>query len=298
MAAVGKETRYLLPAERITLAGLAIAAIAHGGFGLPLLMPGLGAILVFILFFFPSYIACALLYTRHRNTPPPPNHIIRTYLTFFVCCYLCYAMKHWSHLLHTDYYDDAYQRLDNWLAPLLAGQRYVNDLLRIPVSVEHYIFAFQGIFYAAFPVCFVGGSRRFNACSAAFVLLLITGGLSYSIAPALGPFIDWPREQWHPLFTLYRDSTLAFHQSHGAVYTPANFTFTLGAMPSMHVAIPLVLSWYMWKTHHAWGALGFLITLYCIMHAQFTGFHYFADILAGVALAVAAIILTTRFNPA
>ncbi len=289
--------KHVLPAEWVTLAGLLALSLGTALLHMPLLMPGARAYLVFIIYFIPTYFLLPFLYRSAKHGPLRGiGKIFRVYVCFFITCYLVYDIKHWSHLLHSHYQDALYQSWDAALAPLIAWERKLNDLLALPVSNEWYVLVFQSLFYLAFPLCFLAGARRFHACCAALAANMVLGGLSYSIAPALGPFIYWPKDQWNPLLQNFYDNTMAFASSGGASYNSDNFLRILGAMPSMHISIPLTFTWYLWKTHPLPGLIGALATLYCFMHAKFTGFHYYADLIAGVVLCAAAIAIADRLT--
>jgi hypothetical protein len=282
----------ILPTEKVVLCGALLAIFASVVFNLPLVKPGVGAYLVFLVFFLPTYFLFLILIAVFPNLKISSEgaiKIARNYFALFVGCYFCYATKHWSHLLNAGYYDESYKALDVFLAPVLAFETGLNNLLHIPISVESYILAFQLAFYIAFLTCFLAGAQSFYACCAALAINLVVGGFSYSIAPAYGPFTYWPIEQWDDVFIHYVNATAAFKQSAGAVYDSKSFIFSLGAMPSLHISIPFTFTWYMWKANKSAGCAGLLISLYCFVHAKLTGFHYYADLFAGMLLAAIAI---------
>lgn len=289
--------KKLLPAEMVMIVGIIIALSGKFLFGLPLMQPDIRAFLVFLLCFVPPYFVCAIIYERAKRSNKvliSADKIFRVYLVFFVSLYLCYALKYWSHLLNNQYYDDLYLRIDHWFLPIISLERKINDFLMIPVSVENYIFVFQLIFYIVFPVCLLAGYRIFNLCVTAFVTNLIFGTLCFSIAPALGPFIYLPSAGWHEIFHKYMEATTAFKNSGGADYKPENFFFILGAMPSFHISIPAIFTWYMWKSNLFFGIIGLLILVFCYTQAKFTGFHYEIDLIVGIILALLSILFAEK----
>lgn len=288
---------FLLPSEVAMLLGIILLLVANSVFTLPLFNPGITSLIGYLGIFVPSLLVCAVIYEYRRKKYKEQiniSEIPRNYLTFYFAIYSCMLTKHWAHLATTKYYDDFYQKTDEWLSPLIAIEKKINSLLMIPIDYLQYMTAVQITFFFAFPVCLAGGIRLFNLCSATLVINFIIGGFFYMAAPALGPFIYWSQDKWNATLSKYMEVTQAFIKSAGASYSTTDSIFILGAMPSFHISIPALFSWYMYKSNKFFGVIGALITLYCFVHAQLTGFHYIIDLIAGFALATIAIIIAEK----
>jgi hypothetical protein len=76
---------------------------------------------------------------------------------------------------------------------------------------------------------------------------------------------------------------------------PDYFTGGLAAMPSLHMAHALVMTWFMIKARSIWVPAFLLITFWVLIESVASRWHYIIDLPAGALLAVFVIWLTNRF---
>lgn len=290
--------KYILPVEWVLLFGILIIFIGNRLMGLPLLSPSIFTCMVFFMYFMPSYFVVLLSYRQAKHGKLRDGfYIMRCYFAILFCCYMVYSIKLWSHIISNgQYYDDIYRQFDLFLAPLIDLERKINEALGIPISIDWYTRMYNISFILILITCFYKSARLFHACFAALAINLVLGGVSYSFAPALGPFIYWPSENWEQIHYKYYDSTMLLIQTKGSHLIPDNFIFSLGAMPSLHISITATFVYYAWKTNRMIGVLGVILVIYFIVQSKLTGLHYYADILIGFVLAAISVIAGNKLT--
>lgn len=166
----------------------------------------------------------------------------------------------------------------------------------------------SGIFYitwAPFPILFgillfLVKKRKlvfdFWIC---FLITNIFGFIVYILLPAAPPwyYLEFGAEviknaPGQPAGLARFDELIGLPVYHG-MYSQGTNTF--GALPSMHAAFPLVLSYYSLKYHNRWLSTLFIISLISIWFAAiYSNHHYLIDVLMGIGCGIIGIFLTER----
>lgn len=209
---------------------------------------------------------------------------------FVAIVFLHFNFKLWAQLINPLRWDGVYQNIDHLFFPVMvilenlrAAFALLPDLLRHP-----YHEVFVGMFIVSFSVHALKGHREILLRLVTTVAtVLILGGLSYSIAPAWGPFIFAPGPD---SVTSEIQSEMAsfqheFNRSDGAKYDPSKFIGALAAMPSLHLAHSFVF--FLFGLRYA-RPLGFIYAPCCVFlaaEAVIGKWHYLIDLPAGIAIA-------------
>jgi len=305
------EARVLLVAVLVTLgfalAALVLAAKAGTVFALPngriftiigvhSWMPVILALIITIGF----QLRRGLLTKRElwRRLVVDSALILLLSLTF----YLHFHIKSWVPLLNPATYDDGYWQIDQTLAPLTQASLMLRDVLqRIPYFDQFYQLGYIVVLVGSFMLIAYESRRLFYRFTLAFILTVSLGGLSYLLAPALGPFLyqagvnaeasdaQQGLLEWHEAL---RSQPLAWVNEHMADY----FGASLAAMPSLHVAYCFLLTYAIWQLYR--------ITLIRVVYALFfvlvicesvwSKWHYWIDAPAGIALALLSLWLARK----
>ena len=220
---------------------------------------------------------------------------------FMAAFYFHFNLKMWIPLINGTLFDPVYFATDNAVRWLIDGIIAVRlGLARDNVMVDHW---YQLLFFASFAISFiyhgVVNRRFFYPYVLAIIVMLCVGGLSYLVAPAVGPFIYEPgvnliatqaqANMW-AAFQQVQLNGAAWIGEHG----PSYFTGPLAAMPSLHIGNGLISTYYMvrGRTPLAWvfGALFGWVFIESIA----ARWHYLIDAPFGLLLAIAVIYLANR----
>jgi hypothetical protein len=215
--------------------------------------------------------------------------------------YLFYQFKSWTPLINPRDYDVFYQKIDNFLWPIRDSILGAREWLatQVPPSLDSvYYVLFVLMFLVALVVYGVFGSaqqqRRLlvGICAA-----LLIGGVSYWVAPAVGPFIFRTSDN----VSLAANQGLMltmYHYIRETNSVPTGyFGAALGAMPSMHFAFATLFLLFTWRSK-PWLAGWYIATLiWFFIDSVYLGWHYLVDIPGGVIVALAAYYLARRLVP-
>lgn len=216
---------------------------------------------------------------------------------------LQFHIKLWAPLINPQSYDHFYEAIDRtcffWLNPLFAwrGQLH-NDV------VDHLYFnLFMVMFVLSFIVHYLRGGGEFRRVFLASILVQAFGGISYLVAPALGPFIYHDGVNAH--VTSVQMHLLSIHQDLVAggttwlrEHTSENLAAGLAAMPSLHVASSFVFLYYA-QRYCTWLACVYWpIFVWIVFEAMASRWHYGIDLLIGLALSCGCILLANRWMDA
>jgi PAP2 superfamily len=190
-------------------------------------------------------------------------------------------------------FDSLFARLDSCL---LLGHS-VPELSRTfaslygPAEATYYILG--GVMGAGLLfLCLAGERRQAFQMSGAILLAYYMALFVFFFFPAQGPFISGGLPS--RLFTApiqhasLSNATFLYH--HAGWITPPRAYYV--AFPSLHVAQPLIVAWFLRR----WRVVSALIGSYCILLIPailILQWHYLVDILAGIALAVLAILIVS-----
>ena len=128
----------------------------------------------------------------------------------------------------------------------------------------------------------------------AWLIVLMVGAFSYLIAPAAGPFLS--EKGVNDVATAAQDSMwwgyqqvqaqgMAWIEENGAHY----FTSSLAAMPSLHVAQVVVMTYYILRSRSLLGPVFVALSAWILVESVASRWHYTVDAPFGIALAIAVI---------
>jgi hypothetical protein len=223
------------------------------------------------------------------------------FAAFVLVMYFHFNLKMWVPLVNPARFDEAYMVTDRWLEPAIALFRALRGLAPQDwLWFDHlYQLGFVLMFVVSFAVLAVSRDRHYPHFVLGILLVLVLGGLSYLIAPAVGPFLfedglnaaatQAQAGMWRVYLRVVAE---------GAPWIAANgpeyFTGALAAMPSLHIAHAAVMTWYMHKSRLIvrWPFLAIL--LFILVESVVSRWHYLVDAPAGLAVAAAAILIANR----
>lgn len=175
--------------------------------------------------------------------------------------------------------------------PALAWQDWVT-----PITTEWFSFFYFSYFLLIsvhiLPMVFLSRhvQRQAEFCFG-IICVFALGHLTYSFVPGFGPFAALGHEFSRPLPSgFWHDLQLAVVQTGGA---------QKDIFPSIHTAVPTFLALFSFRHRAAkpfrytWPIVGFF-ALNIALATMFLRWHYLIDVIAGVALASIAFVITTR----
>lgn len=142
--------------------------------------------------------------------------------------------------------------------------------------------------------------REQNEYLAALLFCYLLGAPLYHLFPAAGPIYFEPEYYEHvraqpQLITNFLHYWL-FHQTtlvnQGKATELLTWTY-VAAMPSLHIAHEVVMTWYSRRSRVAF-ALSLAFTLVTLLSIMVLGWHYFVDAIAGASLAALAILVARK----
>jgi mitochondrial fission protein ELM1 len=283
--------------------------------GAPLMIPtervspalGLPAAVPLGICFF-GYLAGQLIAQQRRADPLPPELLTRQLLTdlafftlFVVVIYLHFHIKMWMPILNPHLHDELYFAIDErmqWLIDLATVVRAAGAKLLLAPDLW-YQYVQLSLFILSFWVHASGDRRWHHHNVTALLVNQMIGALAYLVAPAVGPFVFEQGPNAAATLAqqaMYRDflAVQAAGTSWLAVHGGASFTAPLAAMPSLHVSVACIVSYYMLKARLRVAPLIILLAGWIFVESVVARWHYLVDLPAGVLLAVLVIALTNR----
>lgn len=209
---------------------------------------------------------------------------------------LAFHIKLWAPLLNPLTYDPLYEAIDRhfffWVDPLISWRSHLHS----DWFDRLYFNLVTTMFICSFIVHYLRGHAEFRRVFLASILLQAVGGISYVIAPALGPFL------YHAGANAYSASLEDIFMSvHRAIVaggigwlqdnTSVYLVSGLGAMPSLHIAIAFVFLYYArkyckWLAWFYWPSF-----IWIAFEAMATRWHYGIDLIVGVILSYGCVLL-------
>lgn len=300
-----------LPPE-VSLAALGLLVGLSGlAFGLPLLLPdaaGLG--FVERHYFRPLFLALGLQLAtlawrrqlrgaaeRWPTLLMPVGLIVVTGLVHF-------NLKAWMPLVHPRLFDEELIRTDYGLGALVTGMIALRRAVaaagaRLGLDVDPlYHNAFVAMFFVSFMAhAVLDSARGFRRVVLGASLVLLLGGLLYWVLPAKGPFVFRTGES-HEAMEAQRAMETSFDAFVRTRVPPSGyFIAPLAAMPSLHVGHATLFTSYAWKRVRWLGVVFFVVLVWLAIEAVASGWHYFVDLPAGMALGFGCVWLTERLLP-
>lgn len=211
-----------------------------------------------------------------------------------VIVFVHFNLKLWAQLVNPRLHDDLYSRVDQSLWPVVDGLASASAAMY--GLLPSWASAYHDLFVMMFVVSFLvhGFRDRNQQCerlATALGLVLLLGGIAYSIGPAWGPFVY--SSGHNPLSAELQARSAAFMEtfvaSNGTAYDSQMFAASLGAMPSLHLAHASVLTWYAWERRPLFGVVWGGITVFLLCEAIGTRWHYLIDIPPGIFLAIVCV---------
>lgn len=229
-------------------------------------------------------------------------------LIYYAAAALAYAIilithfniKLWMSLINPRLWDGFYWQTDEMVRPLVDlafGVHHLTDTV-MPAGEHLYLFAFLAMFAGSIIVHSMQAFIVFRKVIFAAMLVHVFGALAYCIMPAVGPFLYEPganalesARQQHMFggYLALAAGDRGWIASEGSAFMFA----AVAAMPSLHVASSAVFLHYAWK-HARWLGVAYLpLFVFIVFEAVATRWHYWVDVVAGLALTALAIAITT-----
>ena len=240
---------------------LAIALV----FGAPLTVPqervsaalGLNAVLP-VAFAMALYLALRVykrLAGKQNPKDPPLLQAIAIDMTlmglFLVTTYFHFSLKTWVQVINPNLYDGLYYDIDKQLQPILDLFYWIRSsyFTLMPSTDAWYQAAFLLMFITGFCSLAITLNRYYPHFCLGVLLTLSIGGLSYLVAPAVGPFIyeeglnKHATEAQAAMYWAHKQAVL-----YGMPWIeragPGYFTGGLAAMPSLHIAQAVAMTYF------------------------------------------------------
>lgn len=224
---------------------------------------------------------------------------LRSTFAFCVVVFVHFNLKLWAQLINSARFDAAYSHLDQELGSITLLLEWAGDTMRGPVSFLPH--AYHELFVAMFFLSFLihgtaGQPKVFHHLLGSVAAALWIGGICYSLAPAMGPFVF--ESSTDPVSTEIQRHMFNFYskfvQSKGSDYSPAFFVSALAAMPSLHLAHSLVFGYFAFRHTPILGWAYVLPIVYIALNAVALKWHYVIDLPAGAIIAMVSIWLAGR----
>jgi hypothetical protein len=203
--------------------------------------------------------------------------------------FLHFNFKAWMPFVNPEVYDPGFARLDGAVAPVIHFIKVIRAWLAAiaPVDVNPlYHRAFVAMFFVSlFLHSLFDRESQFRRLVMTVNLILLGGGVSYWLFPAIGPFLYAPglnaiaSEAQGAMLAGLRAALATGTLPDGYFGTPP------AAMPSLHIAHSVVLALFAWRLSKLLGIVYVPIVAWMFIEAVASGFHYLIDLPAGVLLA-------------
>ena len=220
---------------------------------------------------------------------------------FLVVVYVHFHIKMWVPLLNPRSYDASYFAVDRRFHLLIEGLRSLRH--GIAYVLPRPDIWYQVGFFSMFSLSFwyhAAGTRRWHYHNVvALSLTELIGGLSYLVAPAVGPFIfergdsamaTAAQMRMYEQFHAFRAHGASWLHLHGSAY----FSAPLAAMPSLHLAAAFVIAYYAVRARLAIAPVAIAVVGWIAIESVVARWHYLVDLPAGLVVAGVAIALANR----
>lgn len=213
--------------------------------------------------------------------------------------FLHFNFKAWIPLVNPALYDTLYLNCDDNLRAIVSSFFWVRRQIATLGNVD---FAYHRLFVGMFFVSMAAhsvwdttlGQRRLVM---GLCLILLAGGISYWIAPALGRFLFEPGMNAAASET-QRNMLRQWHELRATGVFPANyFVAPLAAMPSLHIAHAVLFTVHARAISKTLFVVFFLFTGWFVVESVASGFHYLIDLPMGGLLMWVCFSLSRRLLP-
>ncbi len=228
-------------------------------------------------------------------------HDLSFLLLFVVTTYYHFNLKMWMPVINPHLFDAAYFAWDQRLHWLVEGMTNLRQGIAqfLPWADQWYQLAFVLMFVLSFCYFAVGRDPHYPHFALGVLLVLSLGSLSYLIAPAVGPFLyetgvnarasEAQAGMWGAFQQVQNQGT-GWIAAHGSAY----FTGALAAMPSLHIAHAVVMTYYMTRSRSLLAPLFMLLTFWIVLESVASRWHYVIDAPFGLLLAGLVIWVVNR----
>ncbi|MBU7580657.1 MAG: phosphatase PAP2 family protein [Porphyrobacter sp.] len=211
-----------------------------------------------------------------------------------------FNIKMWMSLINPRLWDGLYWQTDELVRPLVDLAFAVHRLTdsALPAGEHLYLFAFLAMFAGSIIVHSMQAFIVFRKVIFSAMLVHVLGALAYCIMPAVGPFLyeqgvnglESARQQhMYGGYLALADGGRGWIASKGSTFMFA----AVAAMPSLHVGSSAVFLHYAWR-HARWLGVAYVpLFVFIVFEAVATRWHYWIDVIAGLALTALAIAITT-----
>ncbi len=293
-----------IPETLLMVAFVAVGIAISMVFKLPISLPS-SASLAFtgMGYTIPAIVVVAgLLVTLATQKAARTLYFLTVLLAYGAILVVHFNIKLWVTEINPASWDQAYLGIDQALSPLVSatfGIRSAFGWLGSALDLL-YLFAFLAMFGCSIIVHSSRSFIVFRKVVLTAMLVHVLGGLSYLIAPALGPFLY--EAGANALETKRQVYMLAAHKealAGGTLWLSANgaqyLATGLAAMPSLHVASSAVFVYYAWRYERRLCWLYVPLFLFIMNEAVATRWHYLIDIVAGIGLTALAVFVVEYF---
>jgi len=225
------------------------------------------------------------------------------YINVVALVFTCFLhLKHLIPIIHPALFDRQLELLErSWFGGLIATEWLIEFL-----GAEQAAF-WSGVYdsfyyYIALVIFIFIGVRDRALRDSFFTYFALTWGLGILMVysyPTYGPCFVLPEvlsvlpetrvtELQAGLFTL-QEFTLANPQDPRGL-------FMISGYPSIHLALPLGASWYLWRLHPALGSLSLLFSLLTAVATVYFGWHWVVDDFGSLVLAGLSVLLAKRLT--
>jgi PAP2 superfamily len=286
--------RIRLPIPEISLAAVfvLIGLVLSLSFGLPISLPT-NASLAFtgMSNFVPAVvIMCGFGLILVTQPAGRAVYFSTALLSYGAIVIIHFNIKLWVSEINPRLWDAQYRAVDETLRPMIDGAIAFHYGLAAIAPVDRlYLFAFLAMFGCSMIAHSCQSFAVFRKVVLASMLVHVVGGLSYLIAPALGPFIEEggvnavEQSRQAYMFAAHQASVAggaSWLGSQGSTYLATG----LAAMPSLHVASSAVFVYFAWKYERRLSWFYWPLFAFIMIEAVATRWHYLVDIVAGLGL--------------
>jgi hypothetical protein len=220
---------------------------------------------------------------------------------FVVIMFGHFHLKMWMPIINPALFDAGYLTVDDALHFLISGAGWIRRavIVVLPGADSWYQAGLLAMFALSFWFHAVGKRQWYYHNMTAILLLEMVGPLTYLVAPAVGPFVfeqgpsaiaTAAQATMHAGFLQAQAGGGAWLAQHGGDY----FTAPPAAMPSLHVAVAWVMTYYAIKARSAVSPIMVLLLGWITVESVVLRWHYLVDLPAGLLLAGAVIVVTNR----
>jgi hypothetical protein len=295
-----------MPEAILALLAFASMVVLAFAFKLPISLPDMNALLFTGMSLwapvaaFGVWWAITLLVGRGRQIP----YYVAQLAAYLVILVAHFNTKLWMTAINPHLYDKQYWAIDQAFRPVIEASFGLHHLVgRFGWENKLYLFAFLAMYVCSIMVHSFRDFLTFRKLIFSSMLIHALGGLSYLVAPAIGPFLFEPGV--NAIATAQQQYMIGVYQGvmqGGAEWIAANGTTALmgppAAMPSLHVASSAVFVWYAWKHERRLCWFYVPLFLFIVAEAMATRWHYIADLIVGLGLtALCLFICEMVFRP-